>query len=61
MNEKAMTYIKSLGALVETWLVVYNNFTKQGLNDADALAHTREFMKAFMSASISGNGEGETK
>lgn len=61
MNEKALTYIKNLGVLVETWLIVYKNFIGQGLKEADAFTHTREFMKVFMGVNFSGNGEGEKK
>ena len=49
MNEKVLEFIQGLGALTEIWLVTYTNFKKQNLSDAEAFAHTREFMKVMMS------------
>ena len=54
MNEKALEFIQGLGALTEIWLLTYTNFKKQGLNDADAFTHTREFMKVMMATITNG-------
>lgn len=55
MNDKILEFIQGLGALTEIWMVTYNNFKKQNLSDAEAYAHTREFMKVIVST-ITGLG-----
>lgn len=60
MNERAMTYIKNLGVMVETWVVVYSNFIKQGFTESDALAHTRVFMESVV-VSFMNNKDEEKK
>ena len=60
-NEKLKSAIIGIGALCETWMLTYNNFIKMGVNAKDALAHTREFMTAFMAASMHNKGGNENE
>lgn len=61
MNDKVQQFINGVGALTEIWIITYNNFIKQGMSAADAMTHTREFMKAFMSSYLSTTEEGDKK
>lgn len=56
MNEKINSFITSVGALCETWTIVYKNFLSQGMDVKDALMHTQSFMTAFMAAATSNEG-----
>ena len=57
MNDKLKTYIESLGALCETWTIVYKNFLSQGMDAKDAIVHTQGFMTAFISAANTDGGK----
>lgn len=60
MNDKLNDFVKSMGALTEVWTVTYQGFLKQGYSVTDSLAHTREFMAAFL-ISIMSKGDQEEK
>ena len=47
-NEQVNQIIQGLGAITEMWMIVYNNFKQQGLNDETALAHTKALMSVAM-------------
>lgn len=47
-NEQVNQIIQGLGAITEMWMIVYNNFKQQGLNDEAALAHTKALMSVAM-------------
>ena len=49
MNEKLKELINGIGMMTEVWMISYNGFKNQGMNDKDALIHTKEFMGSFMS------------
>jgi hypothetical protein len=55
MNEQLNTFLTSIGALCETWTVVYQSFLNQGLSHSDAMAHTQGFMTAFISSGSQNN------
>ena len=59
MNEKVLEFIQGLGALTEIWLITYNNFKKQGLNDSEAFTHTREFMKVMLATITNGGANND--
>lgn len=47
-NEQVNQIIQGLGAITEMWVIVYNNFKQQGLNDEVALALTKALMSVVM-------------
>ena len=59
MNDKTLEYVKNLGVMVETWVVVYGNFVKQGFSENDAINHTREFMKSVVVTFMNNKDEGK--
>lgn len=48
MQDGLKSFVNNLGILCETWVLVYNNFTKLGLGPKDAISHTKEFMSAMI-------------
>lgn len=56
MDDKLKNFIANVGALCETWTVVYNSFMGQGMTAKDALMHTQGFMSAFMTSVTQNNG-----
>lgn len=57
MNNKLNSYIESLGALCETWTIVYKNFLALNMDAKEALVHTQGFMTAFISAASTDGGK----
>ena len=43
-NDQVKQIIQGIGVMTELWMITYNGFKSQGLNDADALSHTKAFM-----------------
>lgn len=60
MNEKVKQFIQGIGMLTELWTITYNGFKNQGLNDAESIRNTKEFMSMIME-SIAKNEESEDK
>lgn len=59
MNDKINNYISNMGALCETWIIIYNQFLSHGMEHKVALEHTQSFMKAFMESASNGNKGGD--
>ena len=57
MQDGLKSFMTNLGILCETWIVVYNNFTKLGLDNKDALAHTKEFMSSVVNGVVQNGGK----
>lgn len=56
-NDQVNQIIQGLGAITEMWMIVYNNFKQQGLNDEVALAHTKALMSVAMGGMLGTNKE----
>ena len=54
-NNDLKKFLVSLGSLTEIWMFTYNNCKKQGLNEEDALKHTKAFMEVFSSEMLNGS------
>ena len=59
-NEELKAFLVALGSLSEIWMFTYNNFKKQGLNEEDALKHTKAFMEVFASEMLNGSDDKES-
>ena len=57
-NEQIDQIIQGVGVMTELWTITFKNFKSQGMNDTDAVIHTKAFM-SIMVGSILGNGGGE--
>lgn len=60
MNEKLKELIDGIGAMAELWTITFRSFKKQGLDNKDALMHTKEFMSVMMENILSLGGNGST-
>ena len=49
-NEEVQQFLLAVGAMTEVWTSVYGNFMKQGFSSDEAIKHTGEFMKIFMTS-----------
>jgi hypothetical protein len=58
MNDKVLEIINGIGMLAELWTITYNSFKKQGLDNKEALTHTKEFMAVMVSEVVN---KGNTK
>lgn len=47
MDNKVENFVNGLGAIVDTWMLVYTMFLKKGLTPTEAIVHTREFMAGY--------------
>ena len=52
MPEKLKELINAVGVMTELWTMTYKNFIDHGYSNTEALTHTREFMAAFMIATV---------
>lgn len=57
MQDGLKSFVTNIGILCETWVVVYNNFTKLGLDSKEALAHTKEFMSSVVNGVVQNGGK----
>lgn len=60
-NEQVNQIIQGLGAITEMWVIVYNNFKQQGLNDEVALALTKALMSVVMGGMLGVTKEGTSR
>lgn len=58
MNEQIDQIIQGVGVMTELWTITFKNFKSHGMNDTDAVIHTKAFI-SIMVGSILGNGGGE--
>jgi hypothetical protein len=49
--------VTSFGALTELWMIAYKGFLGQGLTDADAMKHTKEFMESTLKVIVGLGGK----
>lgn len=59
-NEQFEDFFNAIGAMTETWLIVYNSFRDSGMSERSAIEHTQAFMTAFMKSMCKDN-KGEEK
>ena len=58
-NDQLNNLIQGIGIMTELWVITYNNFRSHGMNDTDAVIHTKAFMSILVdSATINGSMEG---
>lgn len=57
MQDGLKSFMTNLGILCETWVVVYNNFVKLGLDRKDAISHTKEFMSSMVNGVVQNGGK----
>lgn len=43
-NDAVQELINGIGLMSELWIITYNSFRSHGMNDGEAMTHTREFM-----------------
>ena len=52
MNEKALEFIKQIGVMTEIWIVVYQAFLSRGMNQEEAMMHTKHFYETIIKTSF---------
>lgn len=57
-NEQVNQLIQGIGLMTELWIITYNGFVKQGMNNEDAIMHTKALM-SIMVESFHGSGQEE--
>lgn len=62
MNEKTLEFIKSIGVMTETWMVIYQAFLSRGMSQDEAMMHTKGlyetiFKTTFCKTNEKNNGE----
>ena len=46
-NDAVQELITGIGLMPELWIMVYNSFISHGMDDKEAVEHTREFMRVI--------------
>lgn len=54
-------FIQNIGLMTEIYMITYSGFKKQGLNDRDALMHTKTLLSAMLETFMESNGNKEAK
>lgn len=54
-NDQVNQIVNSIGAMCELWGIVHENFVSQGMNEADALAHTKALMSIMLGNMMGSN------
>lgn len=57
-NEQVNQLINGIGTMAELWIITYQSFKKQGMNNEDAIMHTKALM-SIMVESFYGSGQEE--
>ena len=57
MNEKTLEFIKSIGVMTETWMVIYQAFLSRGMSQEEAVMHTKGLYETIFKFSFSKNNE----
>lgn len=60
-NQQVNQLIQGIGVLTELWMITYQGFKQQGLNDNEAMAHTKAFMSVTLGSFFDSNGKVEGK
>lgn len=58
-NEQVNKLIQGIGAMTELWMITYQGFKRQGLNDEDAVMHTKAIMSIMMESFMEAGGNGQ--
>lgn len=53
-NDQVNQIIQGLSLITELWTITYNGFKSQGLNDDDAIKHTKSFMAIIVEELVNG-------
>lgn len=56
-NEQLNDLITGIGIVTELWSITFKGFKNQGLNDIDALMHTKAFMSVIIEDIMGLNGK----
>lgn len=59
-TDQVKQLIQNIGLMTEIYMITYGGFKKQGLNDKDALMHTKTLISAMMETFVTPNG-GDTE
>lgn len=59
-NDQINQIIQGIGTLTELWTITYSGFKRQGLNNDDAVMHTKALMSIMVDSLVNPNKEGAT-
>lgn len=59
-NDQINQIIQGIGTLTELWTITYSGFKRQGLNNDDAVMHTKALMSIMVDSMVNPNKEGAT-
>ena len=57
-NDAVQELINGIGLMTELWIIVYKSFVTHGMDDREALTHTKEFMSTI-AGTVLKNGKQE--
>lgn len=60
-SEQVNNIIQGIGVMTELWTITYQSFRKQGLNEIEAVRHTKELMSIMVDSFYGSGGRGEVK
>ena len=52
MNEKTLEFINSIGVITEIWMVIYQAFLSRGMNQEEAMIHTKGLYETIFMNSL---------
>lgn len=58
-NSKLTELMQGIGILTELWIIAYRGFTAQGLSEAEAMMHTKNFMAAMIDSITKMQNDGQ--
>ena len=58
-NDQVKQLIQGIGLMTELWMITYQGFKTQGLNDADAIMHAKAFMSVIIDSVGGFNGDND--
>lgn len=56
-SDRFNEFMRSVGMMTELWVITYQGFKKLGLEDNEALIHTKAMTEAMLKSAMSKNGE----
>lgn len=60
-NDKLLEFMQGIGIMAELWIITYKGFKTQGLDDADAMMHTKGFMSVMIDSILNAANNQEDK
>ena len=57
MNEKTLEFINSIGIITEIWMVIYQAFLSRGMNQEEAMIHTKGLYETIFKFSFDKTNE----